>query len=121
MFKRILVPLDGSSRAEEALPVAAQLARTSGGSLVLLQVVSPPVDYWGALSQAPYVTDRIMETDLAEAKSYLAIIAKSATLAGITLKTEVTCGVPASQILEVAEAQRVDLIALSSHGRTGFK
>lgn len=41
MFQHILVPLDGSSRAEEALPMAAHLAHTSGESLTLLQVVIP--------------------------------------------------------------------------------
>jgi nucleotide-binding universal stress UspA family protein len=39
MFKRILVPLDGSERAEQALPVAARIARGSGGSVILLQVM----------------------------------------------------------------------------------
>jgi nucleotide-binding universal stress UspA family protein len=39
MFKRILVPLDGSERAEQALPVAARIARGSGGSVILLQVI----------------------------------------------------------------------------------
>jgi nucleotide-binding universal stress UspA family protein len=42
MYKRILVPLDGSARAEQALPVAAKLAKASEGSLVLLRVVSQP-------------------------------------------------------------------------------
>src|SRR5436305_12699455 len=40
MFKRILVPLDGSGRAEQALPIAARLARASGGSIFLVRVVS---------------------------------------------------------------------------------
>ncbi len=40
MFKRILVPLDGSGRAERALPIAAHLARASGGSILLVRVVS---------------------------------------------------------------------------------
>jgi nucleotide-binding universal stress UspA family protein len=39
MFRRILVPLDGSARAEQALPIAARLAQASGGSLLLLRVV----------------------------------------------------------------------------------
>lgn len=121
MFQHILVPLDSSSRAEQALPVAAKLARASGGSLVLLQAVSPPIDYGGAISQAPYVTERFIKAELAEANSYLALVAKSAPLAGITIKTEVTYGAPAQHILAVAEAQQVDLIVLCSHGRTGFK
>ena len=41
MFQRILVPLDGSTRAERALPVAAKIARASGGSVVLLRVIAP--------------------------------------------------------------------------------
>ena len=40
MFQHIVVPLDGSPRAERALPVAARIARASGGSILLLQVVS---------------------------------------------------------------------------------
>ena len=40
MFKRILVPLDGSGRAEQALPIAARIARASGGSIVLVRVLS---------------------------------------------------------------------------------
>ena len=39
MFQRIVVPLDGSARAEQALPVAARLAHASGGTVVLLRVV----------------------------------------------------------------------------------
>ncbi len=40
MFKRILVPLDGSSRAEQAIPVAARIARALGDSVTLLRVVT---------------------------------------------------------------------------------
>jgi len=47
MFKRILVPLDGSARAEYALPIAARIARAMGGSPHLLEVVSPLIDYGG--------------------------------------------------------------------------
>ena len=42
MFQRILVPLDGSERAEQALPVAAHIARASHGSVLLLSVLPPP-------------------------------------------------------------------------------
>jgi nucleotide-binding universal stress UspA family protein len=47
MFKRMLVPLDGSTRAERAIPVAARIARATGSSIVLLQAASFPVDYSG--------------------------------------------------------------------------
>jgi nucleotide-binding universal stress UspA family protein len=45
MFKRILVPLDGSARAEQAIPTAGRIARATGGSVVLLRVTLPPVNY----------------------------------------------------------------------------
>ncbi len=45
MFQHILVPLDGSLRAERAIPVAARIAHACGGSVMLLRVVSLPVEY----------------------------------------------------------------------------
>jgi len=121
MFQRILVPLDGSSRAERALPVAAQLARASHGSVLLIEVVSPIIDYGGALAQTALLTEQIIETGIEEATSYLQSVAQSATLAGIETKTEVLFGLVAQGILDVAQSRRADLIVMCSHGRTGFK
>src|SRR5689334_5410117 len=45
MFQRILVPLDGSSRAEQALPVAARIARASGATIVLLRAIPLPNEF----------------------------------------------------------------------------
>jgi nucleotide-binding universal stress UspA family protein len=50
MFGHILVPLDGSTRAEAALPIAARIARAAGSSVVLLQVVTIPTNYESGLS-----------------------------------------------------------------------
>jgi nucleotide-binding universal stress UspA family protein len=58
MFHHILVPLDGSMRAEQALPVAAQIARASGGSITLITVVTPPMDVvWQSVEPVPYLAD----------------------------------------------------------------
>jgi nucleotide-binding universal stress UspA family protein len=65
--------------------------------------------------------EQVIEADLAGADSYMAGVVASAELTGITVKTEVTFGVPASHILATAESQRIDLIVMCSHGRTGFK
>ena len=121
MFKQILVPLDGSTRAEQALPVAARLARASGGSIVLLRVAKLPVDYGGAFTQAPLLTEQIIETELDNVDDYLKTVATSATLTGITVKTEAMFGQPLQDILSVADTLRVDLIVICSHGRTGLK
>ncbi len=120
MFKTILVPLDGSPRAEQALPVAARLARASEGSLVLMQVVTPPLDYWSYQSGVSMLHEQMAETSIAEAETYLALLARSQDLAGIKIKTEVMYGTAAQSILHVAHTRRADLVVMCSHGRTGF-
>lgn len=120
MFQHILVPLDGSSRAEQALPIAARIAHATGGSLLLMQIVSPPLDYSGGLSSAPMMTGQVIESEMAEAVDYLKAISASPLLAGIETRTEVSFGQPAQHILAAAEAYESDLVVLCSHGRTGF-
>src|SRR5579872_7324360 len=120
MFQRILVPLDGSWRAERALPVAARIARATGGSVHLIQVVSQPIDYSGGLSPVPLMSQEVIETEMAEASDYLKAVAASPMLAGIVTRTEVSFWLPAPDILAAAQTHRSDLIVLCSHGRTGF-
>jgi len=119
MFKRIIVPLDGSSRAEQALPVAARIARASGGSLHLLQVISPVVDY-GGLTPVPMLTEQSTRAEMAQSTGYLTSFATLPMLEGIQITSEAVFGAPARQILEVAESRGTNLIVLCSHGRTGF-
>jgi len=120
MFKRILVPLDGSTRAERALPVAARIARATGGSLLLVQVVNPPIDYSGGLGLAPMMTEQAIEMEMAGATDYLKAVAASPRLSGIKTRTEVSFGLPAQHLIAAAEAHESELIVLCSHGRTGF-
>lgn len=114
MFKRILVPLDGSARAESALPVAAGIARAFGGSITLVRVVETPTDY-GAYLQT------IIDEQETEATRYLESITSSADLEGVKVETSVHIGSVASTILSVANKVHVNLIVLSSHGNTGLK
>lgn len=120
MFQRILVPLDGSARAERAIPIAARIAWMSNGSVYLLQVRALPTDYTGGLSPAPQVTKATIEEGKHEATQYLQQIAASPPLTKITTTTDVLFGFPADEILAAAESRNIDLIVLCSHGRTGF-
>lgn len=133
MFRQILVPLDGSKRAESALPVAACIARASGASILLVRVVPLPADYYSRFVgmsplAAPYVytpemqqiTEETMAGEIAAAKSYLEIIARD-VLAGFTTLTEVVSGPAAASILLAAETLATDLIVMRSHGYTGYK
>lgn len=121
MFKRILVPLDGSERAERALPVAARLARSSGGSITLLRIATGAIDAAWSTVEAPILMKEAIDAEQARAADYLAQIAASPELAGISVQTHVQSGVPAQCILEAAREQQVDLILLGSHGETGLK
>lgn len=119
MYTRILVPLDGSPRAEHALPVAARIARAAGGTVVLIRAVSIPTDL--GTSFAPVtITSELIEAQEAGAASYLRGIAESAALVGISTETAVLTGSPALAILDAIVLRRIDLVVLTSHGRTGL-
>jgi nucleotide-binding universal stress UspA family protein len=120
MFKRILVPLDGSARAEYALPIAARIARASGGSIHLLEVVSPLIDYGSGFAMVPQLTEQLIESETSSATDYLQTVVASPKLSGIETTIEVVFGISAQYILAEARSGEVDLIVLCSHGRTGF-
>ncbi len=121
MFQRILVPLDGSPRAERALPVAARLAQASGGTVVLLRVVGLPTAIVPIPAPYPGTLRAIIDADLAEARNSLGTLMKRSNLSGVHTEIEVIEGPTAATILAVTEAQHIDLIVLCSHGYTGFK
>lgn len=120
MFQHILVPLDGSTRAERAIPVAARIARASSGEAVLLRVVGPSWEF--SPSSAPPLpsasTQMLIEIERAEASSYLARLATSKEFTGVQTVTEVIAGSPAATILSVADTHQCDLIVLCRHGYT---
>ncbi|GHO84439.1 universal stress protein [Dictyobacter formicarum] len=114
MFKHILVPLDGSARAEQALPVAARIARANHSTLVLIESIDP-IDEMG-LSTLPR-EHLLLDIE----KLYLHNIARSPELAGIEIITLARIGIPAEQILLAINTHPIDLIVICSHGRTGLK
>lgn len=118
MFKRILVPLDLSRRAERAIPVAARLARESGGEIILTHVLVMPLAYTTPIAPSGYATPPVddMET---EAENYLQQITGSPALAGLSVSTDVTYGPTAISILDAADERHVDAIVMTTHGRTG--
>lgn len=112
MFSRILVPLDGSALAEAILPQVTELATLHGAEVVLLRValahVFPGTNQTEAQVQA-----------VQEAEAYLAVAVQPLLAGGIKAQTVVRYGHAAEEILDHAEAGSVDLIAMSTHGRSG--
>jgi len=124
MFQHILVPLDGSLVAERAIPVAARIARSTGGKVVLLQVITMPASY----GYGPYfiegpiiVSEKIVEVGTANATEYLRRAAATSALAGVKTTIEVQTGSAASAICEAVQRDAIDLIVMSSRGQSGFK
>lgn len=121
MFQRILVPLDGSERAEQAIPLAARLARASGGTLFLVRVVETlrEVRVYAPLMTA-YLQD-VEERERAEAMDYLTEKTAAGEFAGLKMHRVVVSGATPSTLLQVVQQEQIDLIVLCSHGYTGFK
>jgi nucleotide-binding universal stress UspA family protein len=120
MLKNILVPLDGSPRAESALPVAARLARASGGSVMLLRVVTIPLRFYESSTPEAYAPE-LLDAAIDEVEQYLKALANSEILAGIKTSALALYGEAAQSILSVATSYSMDLIVLTSQGKTGVK
>ena len=119
MFKRILIPMDGSTRAEKAIPVAARLARASGGKILLAQVATIPVMY-ESYGVSSYIGEMV-NTEVQCEEEYLKTIKESEKLAGIQVETSVLVGSPAQTLLSMASMFKADLIVMTSQGKTGVK
>jgi nucleotide-binding universal stress UspA family protein len=121
MFARILVPLDGSTRAESAVPIAARIARASGGSVLLLQVVTIPIEI-GIQKKPPEVySQAAFDRGVADTKGYLEGVAQSEALKGVKTETGAVTGAIAPWILAAIQTLHADLVVMCSHGYTGFK
>ncbi|HEX7734620.1 MAG TPA: universal stress protein [Ktedonobacteraceae bacterium] len=121
MFKRILVPLDGSTRAEQALPIAAHLAQASEGTILLLHVVNTTQEAMAYGFGGAFIPPGTIEDILLEGQTYLARLIQRTHLTGMAaVEKQVVSGNPSEKILQVAQEQSVDLIVMASHGYTGF-
>ncbi|MCB9112401.1 MAG: universal stress protein [Anaerolineales bacterium] len=117
MYKRILVPLDGSKVAEGVLPHAKSLAYSEGAELVLLTVAANPAMEF-MFSDPGSAQEAIFEQE-EKSKQYLSEIENKLKLEGFRTSTLMRVGSVAEVILGVAEELQVDAIAMSTHGRTG--
>ena len=121
MFQRILVPLDGSELAENALPVAFRLAKNNRSDIILIRVpvLGDIAAYASAAGEIPW-QEEIYDTGYQNAQEYLHQIERRHDQPGMNIKTEIIAGDPASTIVDYARTENIDMIVMCTHGRTGI-
>jgi len=122
LVKRILVTLDGSKVGESAIPYAEVLAQVVGAELVLFQALEPvkPFTGEGDVSITPEMIKKEEERREGSAIAYLDSVEKVLQERGLSTSSAIVLGSPAEQIIDYAEANAIDLIAMSTHGRSGI-
>ena len=143
MYDRVLVPLDGSPLADTVLPHVIAFARGCIAEVVLLQVIPPPGDGTRALYQSlrlempvspqpdlvegmtavqhPIYREQEMASLRVDAQRCLNRAKDQLNEAGLEARVEVLFGLPARKIVEFAEREGIDLIAMATHGSSGFR
>jgi nucleotide-binding universal stress UspA family protein len=121
MFQRILVPLDGSTRAEQALPIATRIAKASNSLLLLAYIVDTTEDIRLYSTEPSVLGLEMQDKRLVKAAGYLAEVAQRPEIAPIHTHITVRSGSIAPQILNLAQEQQIDLMIICSHGYTGSK
>ncbi len=123
MYKKILVPLDGSGLAERVLPHAAILAKATGSEVTFATVLTSDV-YLGAgsdkLEGIPEAVTERKDALKGEARLYLEKIAHEFEGQGVVAHCAVREGDVASEIIACVEEGGFDLVAMATHGRSGI-
>jgi nucleotide-binding universal stress UspA family protein len=143
LLQKILVPLDGSELAEAVLPYVEEICRRCvPAQVILLQVVRPPKGRAGAVyrpvetgfgvtwapeteedvdrAQHPIFRDQEMASIRADVEGELSRAIEHFCGCGFTTRVAVAFGRAADEIVDFAEREAVDLIAMSTHGRSGL-
>ena len=117
MYKRIVVPLDGSPLAEQALPHAVAQASQFGADLILLKVLAPLPE---AVFSAPAAVLAAEKMSAELAHDYLEDVAAGIREQGVAVQVAGIEGEPYVEIIRFTEEQGADMIVLSTRGHSGF-
>src|SRR6266567_6435343 len=119
MIRRILIPTDGSPASELAMPIAERLARAQGAEVLLLQVIRYPVVYDG-FGVGPDVYQMMLDASKDQAEANLGRLEAQFRDQGVRTKSLLLRGSPAACLLDVERDEEVDMVVMSTHGRTGL-
>ncbi|MGA7146464.1 MAG: universal stress protein [Desulfobacterales bacterium] len=120
MYKTILVPLDGSKRAEAILPHVKNLSLCFNAKVILFIVAEPSLmlEYDEVIDMSKYLEKR--DHQKKETETYLASIQKEFRAKGIKVQALIGHGLVVKAIIDAAERENADLVAMASHGRSGL-
>lgn len=119
MYKKILVPLDGSRRSEKILPHVEELAERYGSKVIFMRVVRyPQLNAYNGMEMGTYQKTCEEVTD--SAHTQLNLLAGEFREKGMAVDVRVTAGPIVRNIVDMAAEEDVDLITMSSHGRSGL-
>jgi nucleotide-binding universal stress UspA family protein len=122
LYQRILVPLDGSQRAENVLPIITQLAQFHKSRIHLVQVVQTPemARQMPPAREDIDLSNQLVARNREEAARYLEQVKSRSVLEGIAVQTHlITSDNAAVALHQLAEQERIDMVALSAHGYSG--
>jgi nucleotide-binding universal stress UspA family protein len=120
MYKRLLVPLDGSELAEIALPYAEEIARHLGSEIILVNVRTPTENLDKPEHRA-YLSKMVATTEQNIKKSPALKPGEKVKVASAIVGSPGLLTHPAEQILDYAEKENINLIVMATHGRTGIR
>ncbi len=131
MFKRLLVPLDGSRFASRALRYAAEVAQRFGAEVILIQVIKPAtsvIDAGAPVGISPAASGIAVQAALeadkrnaARARRYLSRKIRAMRSRPIQSSYHVLMGDTARSIIEFSEKEDVDLVVMTTHGKSGLR
>ena len=130
MYKKILVPLDGSELAECVLPHVEFIARgCASGSVIFVRVIEPTALPYGPFTDGGHVITQAEATRIRteadsnnkkSAEEYLNQIVSQHKYPGLSVQSAVIVGNAAESIADYATQNEIDLIAIATHGRSGI-
>ena len=119
MYRKILVPLDGSKRAEMIRPHVREMASRFQATVILVMIIEH-TDISGIGETLISISEEVIDTRLKESQSYLDSVAARFRNKGIDCKTIIAHGPVVEKIIETANNEEADLIAMTSHGYGGL-
>lgn len=120
MYTKILVPLDGSSRAEAILPHVEELAHCHHSQVIFLSVLDPSTTLSTLEGMEIGIDQQMIQEQADAARHYLAGKEGEFREKNIESRSIIRYGAVVNAIITTAEDEKVDLIAIASHGRTGL-